>query len=519
MPKFFTAPDDQPLVLITRDVSGGVNNRQYGAIIKETQCTVLENVDIIVPGQSTKRKGKTLLKDISNSACTGSFGFMPRGGTNELLVIEGQKLQGCTSPSEAGSATFTAHKSDFTTGLQTTIIKATCSGTNGDVALVSNGTDKVFQMLQDHTMQDCLDDNYSCPKTPVLTFFNNMVWALKANLLYWSSALPATYVSNTSSGPFDRTTQNFNITVGVERALVGLRGMGLICFGQDAIYGINPSLTPSVTTDKPDKLLDIGCVAGKTAVQVGDDVYFLAPDGVRGVFRTQQDKLALQQSFPLSYAIKDQVDKLSWAYISKACAVYFDNKYLISVPVSSSTYNNEVWVYYPALQAWTVITGWNVGTWAKLQISGEERLYYGDSNDGSVFRAFSSFKDVATAIRYQEEGRNEDMGKPLQKKYGGEVKIKAAISGAYDINVFASVDYSGWIFLGKVALTGTFVTFPTTFPVSFPTQNEAVGSFHLDSLGEWNVIKLKLENASANTSDIKILERAIVTFLSEYMSE
>ena len=72
----------------------------------------------------------------------------------------------------------------------TSMVKSTCSGGNGDVVLVSNGTDNVFEMHPDHTFHDCGDDNGAPPKTSVMTFFRNRMWSLLANKLYWSDALP-----------------------------------------------------------------------------------------------------------------------------------------------------------------------------------------------------------------------------------------------------------------------------------------------------------------------------------------
>ena len=510
-----TAPDDTKLFVIRRDFSGGSNTRQHASRIGENQAETIENFDIGIPGQTRKINGITLIEDLSDVAGTGALGFEPRGGTNELLVTHGQKLEGWT-----GTGTFTEHKTDFTTGLQTTIVKATCSGTNGDVAIISNGTDKCFQMLQNHTMQDMLDDNYSCPLTSVLTFYRNRLWALKANLLYWSDAMPSTYVSNTSSAPFDRTTNNFAVTVGAERALIGVRDTGLFCIGSDAVYGVNPSVAPAAT-DKPEKILDIGCVAGKTACLVGDDVLFLAPDGVRGVMRTQQDKLQLGRAEPLSYPLRAEFESINWANVSKAVAVYWDNKYFLALPTASATYNNEVWVYYPSQQAWMVITGWNVGAWAKLKVSGEERLYYIDSNDGSVYRAWYGTTNNSTAISATIIGREEDCGQPLVTKNGGEIEVEADVAGSGDsLTVSVSLDGQAFQSLGTISLTSTTApTLPVSLPFSLADSYIVREKFHLDSLGGWRTMQLKIENTDDNTDPIIVYGYNLVTLPEEYQNE
>lgn len=505
-----SAPDEKRLVVSRRDFSGGENTRQHPSKINPNQLEVLENFDIGVPGQVTKIPGTSLIEDLGSNAGTGAFGFTPRLGTNELLVTEGVNLRGYT-----GSGTFTTHNSGFTTGLSTTMIKATCSGANGDVVLISNGTDNVRQMLQDHTVTDLGTGNTDCPLTKVLTFFRNRVWALKANLLYWSDALPSTY-----DNVFDRTANNYNITVGEERALLGLRDLGLICLGADAVYGINPSVTPTAT-DKPEKILDIGCVAGNTAQIVGDDVYFLANDGVRGVFRTQQDKLQLGQTFPLSYPLKTEFDTINWSVISKACAVYFDNKYFLALPTSASSYNNRVWVYYPAIQSWMVITGWNVGAWGKVTFAGQEKLYYIDANDGTVNQAWTGTTNSGSAIDGVLVSREEDCDSALQFKSGGEVEIEAQTAGNNSaLTVSVAVDGGSFTVLGTVDLSSTgSPTLPIALPFALADQFIVRQKLHLDSIGRWKTLQIMIENDEANTDPIVISAYNIISFVEEYMNE
>ena len=380
--------------------------------------------------------------------------------------------------------------------------------------MIQNGTDNAHEMKQDHTVTDLTDDNDDPPKSLANLFFRGRWWVLKDNKLYWSDAYPSNY-----AGSFDRTTNAYKIPVGEEKALLGLRDTGIICLGKDEIWGINPSVTPAAT-DKAEKLLDMGCVEGDTAQQVGDDILFLAKDGVRGLFRTIQDKLQLGSSYPLSYSLKNEFENINWAQVSKACAIYFDNKYFISLPTGTSTYNNEVWVYYPALNAWVIITGWNVAKFAKVTFSGEERLYAIDSVDGKVYRAWYGYDDNGVAINYQEEGRQEDLGYPLHYKSGGEVEVICEVSGNYNVSVYVNFDNTGYTLLGTINLAGNLVTFPTTFPVNFPEAGVVSGKFHLDSHGRWKNVKVKIQhNALNGNDDIVILQHSITGFLEEYENE
>lgn len=502
------ASDDKELYFIRKDASGGQNNRVHGSNIGDNQVTVLYNADIGTPFQTSKRPGETLIQDLGSAVGTGLFGFEPDGGTNQLLATEGTNLS-----SWPGSGSFTNRKSDFTTGLKTKIIKVGQLGQN-DVVLVSNGTDNVFVMTQAYGFTNLGDTNTSPPKTTVMTYYRNRVFALKSNLLYFSDAFPANY-----STAFDRTTNAFRIPVGTERAVLGIRDLGIIIMGSDQIWGLNPSSTPAAT-DVPEKILDSGCASGDTAVQVGDDIIYLAYDGVRGVFRTQQDKLQSGASYPLSYVLKEEVASINWTQVSKACAIHFDNKYFLSIAVDSSSYNNEVWVYYPATQGWMIITGWNISAFAKLKVNGEERLYGIDSNDGSVYRLWFGTSDNGTAINYQEEGRKEDMGQPLVTKSGGVFKLRAFAAGAYSISVYVSIDDAAYSLLGTMSLDGGGLTLPFTLPATLSSTIILEEQFHLDSLGPWRQIRFKIQHNALNGNDeIIFYDRVLTTYADEYQSE
>jgi hypothetical protein len=337
------------------------------------------------------------------------------------------------------------------------------------------------------------------------------------------------------------------VPVGEERALIGTREGGLIVAGKEQIWALNPSDVP-VATDKPEKISEYGCVAGETFKQVGDDYMYLAYDGVRSLYRTNLDKLQYGQSLPTSYKLKEEFDSISWNYIHKACAIYWDNKYFLALPVNGASYNNQVWVYYPATKGWMVIDGWSVGAWSKFKVSGEERLYFGishgesviiyddnglpvydddgfltyiDDSLGKVFRGWYGATDNDGPISMTEESRNEDLGYPLIKKYAGEFKVVAKPTGNYSISVYGSFDNGNYNLLGYLSVATSLITFPTTFPVTFGSDALAYKKFPLDTYGEWYTFRHKLlHNAvTTNSEDITIYETSLTAIPQEYDPE
>lgn len=336
-------------------------------------------------------------------------------------------------------------------------------------------------------------------------------------------------------GPFDLVANVFRVPVGNAQALIATRDQGIVAMGQDQIWQLLPSQIPSPTTDQPQKVLDIGCMAGATAVQVADDIIFLAPDGVRGLFRTQLDKLQTGQSFPLSYPIPDQIDSINWSQINKACAIFFSNKYIISLPVNGSSFNNICLVYYPSLstafyqstnqsnpaatKSWVVYEGWNIARFATMNIGGQQNLYGIDAVTGQVYQLFEGTTDNGNAIVYDEISKAEDFKTPIQYKYGGEYKVRAQ-GGNGVLVISANADNLGWVQLGSFSLSVTGITFPTTFPVNFPASAEALGVFHLDAAGIKKFKRVQFETFSdTNAANVTIIESLATAFQEPYISE
>ena len=512
--------DDSPLYKVIRDLSGGVNTRQGENIIGENQSTVLKNVELNTAGERSVRKGMTQIDatfpaTAASADCgLGLFGFEPDGGTNSLLTMvtpsagtlvsmwfyEGAGgVSGCSANTSAWSIAKTA------------MVKALESD-EADVVIIQNGVDQAFRMAQDYTFEALGDTNTSPPLTTVMEYYRDRLWCLDANKLYYSEAVSSAYAS-----AFDRTNNYYNIPVGTARALVGTRDYGLVVFGSLQIYQLNPAMTPAPATDKPELVLDIGCVNGDTVKQVGDDFYYLAYDGVRAVKRTVQDKLQSGQTQPLSWNLKKELEEVNWNYIDKADAVFFQDKYILTLPTGGSTTNNKLWIHYPALNAWSIISGQSISKFTTVKFANELRLYGVDGTNGKLYRMFYGTSDNDTAIEYIEEGRAEDFGKPLQNKWGGEFKLRA-------YGNTATFTPTADIGQGYVAITGDSLVLPDgglDFPFDFPISFGAIegnGVWHLDNLGKFKTIKFRILCNTKNAEFI-IKETLATTFGEEYMNE
>jgi len=518
------APDDTQLFVIRRDLSGGVNSRQDDNLIGETQASLLYNVDIGVAGETSKRPGSTLIgNDLGSNTIVCLHNYKRQGYTDSLLAYEHTNLY-----EWIGSGDFSAASASCFASGATDVGILSCKESGlvpDDIVIVQNGSENAKRFHKDSAGTWAIQDLGSAtgasaapPRTTVMAWYGNRIWTLKNDILAFSDAYDSDY-----STAFDDVSNTFRVPVGAERGIVPTRDTGMIIMGNDAIWGLAPSVTPAVT-DKPEPIVtNRGVVSKKGWVNAGDDIYFFSQDGFRALRRTVQDKLQAGVDYPLSYPLKDEFALINWAYIDRLTMEYFDNKIFIAVPTGAATF--DTWVYYPATQAFKIITGWLPRAWAKYKVSGNEYLYYSKHGDGTVYRAWYGYTDegatttTGTAINYQEEGREEDLGQPLVDKAGGEVKIKALAVGDYDISVYASFDKDEYVLLGTLSLAGG-AALPAELPFQLQGAKNTEAVFSIDAYSGWRTIKLKLlHNATNASNEIKIYERSIISYATPYQSE
>jgi hypothetical protein len=179
------------------------------------------------------------------------------------------------------------------------------------------------------------------------------------------------------------------------------------------------------------------------------------------------------------------------------------------------------------LQKFAVIDGWSPRCWLKYKVSGEQRLYYAKHGNGAIYRAWNSYEDegatatTGTAITGTFEGREEDLGHPMVYKCGGELEIESLAAGSDNtLSVYVSIDGEGYQLLGTVDLDNEDApTLPVSLPFSLADSFRVREKFHLDSLGRWKTIQVKIVNSDENTDKITVYGYNIVSFLEEYENE
>ena len=97
----------------------------------------------------------------------------------------------------------------------------------------------------------------------------------------------------------------------------------------------------------------IGCRCHGTVVQAGNDVYFLSETG-RGIYALGQAPTSDEQGIwiPLSASIQDYINRINWAACDNARATYWNDLYLLSIPLDGASFNNFILVYSVSLKSW-----------------------------------------------------------------------------------------------------------------------------------------------------------------------
>jgi hypothetical protein len=226
---------------------------------------------------------------------------------------------------------------------------------------------------------------------------------------------------------FNAGTADFNV------ALHSFSDDQLLVFNRNSIHlvtGAGSSPVVQLITN------EVGCVARKSIIQVGNNVLFLSDNGVYGA--NFQDLYNLRgNEVPLSSPIDPTIKRINKAVWDKSVGVYFDNKYYLAVPLDNSQVNNAILIFNFINKQWesidtTADVDWNI---SNLIVGGKkaDRAVYAVNSLGGLHRIDARLDAVdllATGIPVE----GEEMGVP----YG----IPASVTTRQ--YTFGSIDRKRW---------------------------------------------------------------------------
>lgn len=189
---------------------------------------------------------------------------------------------------------------------------------------------------------------------------------------------------------FDQLQNQYRVTAGIADYVVGMEPFAednLLVFNRHSIHlirNVGAALTDSVVQVVTN---EIGCLARKSILQVGNQVMFLSDNGV---YAAQFGDLYNLRGagVPLSEPINSLIARINKSYADKAVAAYFNNRYYLAIPLDSSVVNNSVLIYNFLNQGWESLdtvseAGWDIQNLIVGDKGGAAALYTVSAN-GSI---------------------------------------------------------------------------------------------------------------------------------------
>ena len=157
----------------------------------------------------------------------------------------------------------------------------------------------------------------------------------------------------------------------------------LLVFKERSVLAVENLYGDLSTTRLTEITREFGCVSQASIAGTGSDVIFLSQ---RGIISLRQTEFGISQSVvvPLSDQIQNIVDDIDQAYWGNACATYFANRYILSVPVEGGDGTNQRTLVYNFLnKAWE---GYWEGSllvpkyWCRVVVAGTDTLCWADES-------------------------------------------------------------------------------------------------------------------------------------------
>jgi hypothetical protein len=233
---------------------------------------------------------------------------------------------------------------------------------------------------------------------------------------------------------YDKIYGQFRFNAGTSDFLVGFHSFSedkLVVFNRNSIHLVTDSL---VLKDSVSTLItnEVGCVARRSIVQIGNNMMFLSDNGIYGV--DFQDLYNLRgRDMPLSATIQATVSDINKTHASKAVGVYFNNRYYLAAPFGESNSNNKVIVYNFVNKNWESVDSVSNSEWEYTNLvvagNGSNRGVYAINTNGGVHKLEASLG-------------SEDSYVPAV----GASTIEAPVYGAVQTRMYtlSSIDRKKW---------------------------------------------------------------------------
>ena len=342
--------DDPILFDASSSFTGGVNNISASKLLNETQGSEFINVDIDRVGNAVTRRGTASASSSAVPEGTANIQgmyYFDTGTINEIVIAKNRKIFWYNGV--IGSGSWTQDSSSYLTNASDNVVNF---AQLSDKLYFCDGVSDIKSF--NGTAVASIPAAANAPTAvKFLCSHTNRMFAIRTaepDTIYVSDLLSVEGTAAWSS------VDSFRVGGDGEpiTAISSWTGFRLVVFKQNSTYVITTDPTAASIANWPIEIVspEVGCVANRTVAQVGANLYWLAQDGVRSMERILQG--ADQEiSEPISKIIDSTIQEINTTYISKASAVYYKNRYILSVPISSSAVNNCSIVYNTVHKSWS----------------------------------------------------------------------------------------------------------------------------------------------------------------------
>jgi hypothetical protein len=342
-------------------VGGQVSNFREN-LLNESQAELLKDVDAPKNGVLKSRRGfhrfANLLGSTSNSTNVQGIAYFDTDAKEALIVFVNGKIYSINS---SGTVSDIASAAVKVNSLDARVY--TAQSADKLFYTSHNGNNRIGQIEWDTSSSAFVVTEFPAAPTNSKYIISNNFRAFACqpsdDQIYVSDILaPAAH----GTPPFPAGNA---FKVGLGDPVTGLAswvGFNVVVFCKNSCYVVDTApvpaqggaTTPAASTFKIRTIsASTGCVAHGSIAQVGEDLFFLSRTGVRSIRRTMEENMVASDVGVISYPIQDVVDKINWAKVENATAVFWNNRYLLSVPTGTSEVNDTTLCYNTNTSSWT----------------------------------------------------------------------------------------------------------------------------------------------------------------------